>query len=99
MEYLKLFWKHDLDNEPVVILYEVDVKNERLANRSIDVFKDRNTKNIENPYENVIEILTIPKVKEFNSHLFGKEFLAELITKEEFEKTWNEQYYHEKLDK
>lgn len=99
MEYLKLFWKHDLDNEPVVILYEVDVKNERLANRSIDFFKDRNTKNIENPYENVIEILTIPTVKEFNSHLFGKEFLAELITKEEFEKTWNEQYYHEKLDK
>ena len=28
MEYLKLFWKHNLDDEPVVILYEINKSNE-----------------------------------------------------------------------
>ena len=31
MEYLKLFWKHNLDDESVVILYEINKSNERLA--------------------------------------------------------------------
>lgn len=93
MEYLKLFWKHNLDDEPVVILYEVNKSNERLAIRSIDIFADRTTANIDDLYAGVIEILPIPTVEEFNSHELGNEFNACLISKEEFEQTWNNHYY------
>lgn len=31
VEYIKLFWKHNFSDEPVVIFYEVDLGNERLA--------------------------------------------------------------------
>lgn len=37
-EYIKLCWEHDLNDEPVVILYEVNLEEERLALRSVDVF-------------------------------------------------------------
>lgn len=98
MEYLKLFWKHNLDNEPVVILYEIDKNNERLAIRSIDIFADRNTANIDNLYVDAIEIIPVPTVEEFNSHAFGNEFYAHLINEEEFEQTWNNHYYYGELE-
>ena len=98
MVYLKLFWKHNLENEPVVILYEIDENNERLAIRSIDVFADRNTVNIDDLYANAIEILPVPTAEAFNSHELGNEFYACLISKEEFEQTWNVHHHYGKLD-
>lgn len=92
-EYIKLFWEHELDNEPVIILYEVDLKNERLALRSIDIFSDRTCKNIDEFYKDVIEIVPIPTVEEFNSHIWGREFHACLIGKPEFEKLWRTHFY------
>lgn len=93
VEYIKLFWKHNLSDEPVVILYEVDLNNERLAVKAIDIFADRKTKNIDNFYEAVIEIVPIPTVEEFNSDVYGEEFHACLITREEFEKVWSSHSY------
>lgn len=93
MEYLKLFWEHELDREPVIILYEVNLDDERLAIRSIDIFVDRSTKNIDDLYADAIEITSIPTVDEFNSHIWGEEFRACLIDKEEFEKIWNGHFY------
>lgn len=92
-EYIKLFWRHELDNEPVAILYEVNLENERLAFRSVDIFADGSTKNVDYLYEGSIEITPIPTVQEFNSHVWGNEFYACLIGKEEFEKIWSSHFY------
>ncbi len=46
IEYIKLFWAGAPEGEPSVILYEVDTENERLALRSIDIFRDGRTRNI-----------------------------------------------------
>lgn len=89
MEYIKLFWEHDLEEEPTAILYEVNTENERLAERSIDIFRDSSTRNISDLYAGVIEILPIPTVGEFNTGTYGEEFSACQITKEEFEKIWS----------
>lgn len=97
MEYLKLFWEHELNGEPVIILYEVNSDNERLAVRSIDIFADGSTNNIDDLYEDVIEIVSIPTVDELNSHIWGEEFFACLIQKEEFEKIWMDHFYAEFL--
>lgn len=45
MEYIKLFWENAPKGEPTIILYEVDVDNQRLALRSIDIFVDGHTCN------------------------------------------------------
>lgn len=58
MEYIELFWEHDLPDEPTVILYEADCENDRLAERSIDIFWDGKTKNISALYAGVIEMIT-----------------------------------------
>lgn len=91
MEYIKLFWEHDLEDEPVVIYYEVDVENERMAVRSIDLFRNGETENISDFYRDVIEILPIPTAEAFNAGEYGQVFRACLITREEFEKVWNAQ--------
>lgn len=57
MEYIKLFWEHEFKEEPVVILYEVKIEEERWAMRSIDIFRDGTTKNIDNLYDGVIEMI------------------------------------------
>lgn len=89
MEYIKLLWEHELNDEPVIILYEVDTNDERSARRSVDIFKNGNTQNIDNLYDGAIEITPIPTVEEFNSHIWGEEFYSSLISREEFEKIWN----------
>lgn len=89
MEYIKLFWEHDLADEPAIILYEVNTENERIAERSVDIFRDGSTNHISDPYAGAIEITPIPTVEEFNSNTYGEEFRACQITKEEFEKVWN----------
>ena len=88
MEYIKLFWNHNLPEEPTVILYEENIENERLAERSIDIFRNGKTQNVSNFYANVVEDILIPTVKTFNEKMYGDEFTACAITKEEFEKVW-----------
>ena len=93
IEYIKLFWKHDFPDEPVVILYKVDLKHDRLAIQAIDIYADKKTKNISKFYKDVIEIVSIPTIEEFNSNEYGDEFYACPITKKEFEETWNSRIY------
>lgn len=38
---------HNFDDEPIVIFYEVYVEAERLAKRSIDVYANGETKNVD----------------------------------------------------
>ena len=92
-EYIKLFWEDAPEEEPSVILYEVDTGNERLALRSIDIFADGRTRNISDLYDGAIEIMPIPTVEEFNAHVWGEEFRACLMEKAEFEAIWENQTY------
>lgn len=49
-EYIKVYWEHTSEkevNEPVVIVYEVDLTEERYATRMIDIYADSHTENIE----------------------------------------------------
>lgn len=88
MEYIKLYWEYNFDDEPIVIFYEVCVEVERLAKRSIDVYENGEIKKVDDLYEGVIEITPIPTVEEFNSGVWGDEFFASLVTQEEFESVW-----------
>ena len=89
MEYIRVHWKHDFEDEPIFIFYEICSDNERLAKRSIDVFRNGQTKNIDDLYDGAIEITPIPSAEEINEGAFGEEFSASLITKEMFENIWN----------
>ena len=88
MEYIKLFGEGAPEDEPTIILYEVDTENERLALRSIDIFEDGSTRNIPYLYDGAIEITPIPTVEELNAHVWGEEFHACVIEKTEFETIW-----------
>ena len=93
MEYIKLYLEHELDNEPIIILYEINLENDRLALRSIDIFANRKTRNIDNLYEEAIEIVSIPTIEEFHDQTWGERLYTMLISKEEFETIWNEHFY------
>ena len=93
MEYIKLFWENAPKGEPIIILYEVDVNNHRLAHRSIDIFVDGHTCNILDLYDGAIEITPIPTVEAFNNHVWGEEFHACVIDRTEFEIIWEQKSY------
>ena len=97
IEYIKLFWKDVPLGEPSIILYEVDTEHERLALRSIDIFADGSTRNIPDLYDGAIEITPIPTVEELNAHVWGEEFYACLMEKEEFETIWKNYIYDGKI--
>ena len=94
MDYIKLYWKHTLIGEPVIILYEVEPK-ERLAARSIYIFPDGSTRNIPDLYADAIEVAPIPTVEELNARIWGEEISACRISGEEFEGVWNHRFYAE----
>ena len=93
MEYIKLFWENAPEGEPPVILYEVDIENERLALRSIDIFADGRTRNIPDLYDGAIEITPIPTVEELNARVWGEKLHACIIEQAEFEAIWESCFY------
>ena len=93
MEYIKLFWEKAPEGEPPVILYEVDIENERLALRSIDIFADGRTRNIPDLYDGAIEITPIPTVEELNARVWGEKLHACIIEQAEFEAIWESCFY------
>lgn len=97
VEYIKVFADYESDDMPVVYLYEVDLEDERLALRAIEIFADRKVKCIEDFYRDVIEILSIPSVAELNSGEWGRGIFALVIREEEFEEIWNSDSYMGRL--
>jgi len=90
-EYLKCFWKYIDDETPVLLFYEVDLENERYATRMVEVFCDRQVKQIiEEGFEFVTEA-EVPQVEEINSE---PEFFAQIISKDEFEKVYDANKYY-----
>lgn len=92
-EYVKLFWYHDYPDEPRIIIYEVDLLNDRYMLRLIDIYSDGRCVNNNDPYSHVIEIVPIDTVEEINIGVLGEEFRAVRISSEEFEKIWNTHVY------
>ena len=89
-EYIKWYWKHDNENEPVILFYEVDLENERYAVRMAEVYADRAVKPvIEEGFEFITEA-PIPEIKEINA---DPEYFAEIITKEGFERIYKQSIY------
>lgn len=93
-EYIKCNWNYIDDETPVILFYEVDLEKERYATRMIEVFSNgRISLGLEEGCEFVTEA-PVPKVDEINR---DKAFLAQVITKEEFEKTYHLHEYLENL--
>ncbi|MCM1132610.1 MAG: hypothetical protein NC340_03970 [Ruminococcus flavefaciens] len=92
-EYVKLFWYHNNPNEPRVIIYEVDLLNDRYLLRLIDIYADGRCINNGDPYEAVIEVLPLETVEELNMCVWREEFRAVRISQEEFEEIWNTHIY------
>ncbi|MDE5855361.1 MAG: hypothetical protein K2H19_09935, partial [Ruminococcus sp.] len=79
--------------EPRVIIYEVDLDNDRYMLRLIDIYTDGICKNNDDPYDSVIEVLPLETVEEINNNAWGDDIHACLIGKEEFEEIWNTHIY------
>lgn len=93
IEYIQLFMEYESDDMPMVYFYEVDLNDERLALREIEVFVNRIVELIDYPYYDVIEVCPIPTVDELNTNIWGEGFYATIISKEEFDKIWNTGIY------
>ena len=93
LEYIKLFWQHNFPDDPVVIIYEVDIDDERYALRLIDIFADGHTNNQEDKAWGYVTEAPVPTVEEINTHDYGEEFYAHLISKEDFENIWETGIY------
>lgn len=94
LEYVKLFWKHDYPDDPVVIIYEVDLDDERYAIRLIDIYADGHTSNQEDKAWGYVTEAPVETVEGINAGDIGEGLNACLISKEEFEEIWNTGVYN-----
>jgi hypothetical protein len=88
MEYFKASWIHDLDDEPILFYSELD--NERNEIRKIEVYRDDSFGLADANFEfggTKLGLEPVPPIAEINSE---SEFLAQIISKEEFEEVWAE---------
>lgn len=92
-EYVKVFWYHDCPEDPRVIIYEIDLLNDRYMLRLIDIYADGRCVNNNDPYADVIEIVPMDTVEEINIGVWGEEIRAVRISQEEFEEIWNTHIY------
>ncbi len=100
-EYIKLYWQHTSEkesDEPVVLLYEVDLLQERYATRMIEIYENGNTENMMDEIMGLVTEAPLPTIEEINSVEYGTEFHACLMTKAEFEMIWHTKKYQGDFD-
>lgn len=97
LEYIQLFMEYESDDMPMVYFYEVNLKDNRFALRTIEVFANRTVKLYNDLYSDVIEMSSIPTVEEFNLKIWGEGFYATNISKVEFDEIWNNRIYSGRL--
>ena len=89
-EYIKCFWKYIDDETPVLLLYEVDLENERYATRMMEVFSDKSVHPvIEEGFDFVTEA-PVPTVEEINQE---PTFCAMTISSDAFERVYQAKSY------
>ena len=97
MEYINVFMEYESEDMPMVYFYEVDLDEERLCRRAIEIFPDRRTSLTDDLYRDVIEIVPIPTKEELNSGVLGEGFFACIVSGDEFEKIWESGVYTGRL--
>ena len=93
-EYLAMYWEHTSEKEPRILLYEVDLEEDRYATRMIEVYANGQVDCIEDKSFRFITEAPVPSIEEINADEYGREFHANLITKEEFGQTWDTLVYY-----
>ena len=93
-EYLAMYWEHAFEKEPSILLYEVDLEEDRYATRMINVHANGRVNCLEDKNFRFITEAPVPSIEEINADEYGSEFHANLITKEEFERTWDTLIYY-----
>lgn len=89
-EYVKWFVEDCYGSDPPVLIYEVDLDNERYATRMAHIYDDgRVVPIMEDGFEFVTEA-AIPEIDEINAE---SGYYAENISKEEFERIYSSSYY------
>ncbi|MBP3760341.1 MAG: hypothetical protein J6I55_02515 [Ruminococcus sp.] len=89
-EYIKWFWKHNYNDTPILLFYEIDLENERYATRMVEVFSDKKAiPIIEDGFDYITEE-PIPTIDEIN---LEPEFFAVISSKEEFENVYKSEKY------
>jgi hypothetical protein len=87
MHYVKVEWKHKLNEEPVIIYMELDSNRREL--RKIELYRDGKAgyaskqAEIGGSYLSEKPIPTLQKIAE------DKQFIPHIISKKEFESIWN----------
>lgn len=93
MEYIQVFMEYESVDMPLVYFYEVDLSEGRFAHRAMEVFTSRKVHHMKDLYSDVIEKLPIPTLDELNTGVWGEDFYAVLISREDFERVWKTGMY------
>ena len=92
MEYIRLTDSEAYadDTMPCEYYYEVNTRDDRLQERSIEVFPSGCIRRVTKAeYEaDVIELVPIPTVDELNTGIWSEQQHAELISEAQFEALW-----------
>lgn len=86
MQYIKVMWKHDFEDEPIEIYSELD--DVRMETRKIELYKNGSigfadiSKSVNNTH---LSKLPLPTLSEISSDI---QFVPQEISKELFEKLW-----------
>jgi hypothetical protein len=88
MEYFKASWLHSLDDEPILFYSEIDENRNEI--RKVEIYRDNSFGLADLNFEfggARLGLESVPPIDEINSQA---EFLAQSITREEFEEVWHE---------
>ena len=95
-EYIKWYVKEFHGEFAPILLYEVDLDNDRYATRIIEIYENRQIKRIVEEDFKYVSEGSIPTIQEIN--LDYPEHYAELITREQFEVIYKSEYYNGKIE-
>ncbi|TAJ31706.1 MAG: hypothetical protein EPO67_13170 [Reyranella sp.] len=88
MKYMKVHWQHELPEEPILLLSEID--DARWEHRKIYIFRDGApgiASDAESTRDVFLSTTPLPSLSEIAA---DPQFRPEEISKEEFEAAWNE---------
>nr|WP_213369438.1 hypothetical protein [Mesobacillus boroniphilus] len=88
VEYIYVEWIHDFTDEPIILISELD--DNRYETRKIEIYKDGQVGFAYNDVEVLKTGLGIEPVPSIDQIASESEFSPKEITKEDFEKFWND---------
>tara|TARA_B100001094_G_scaffold333185_1_gene409343 strand:+ start:611 stop:916 length:306 start_codon:yes stop_codon:yes gene_type:complete len=93
MEYLKVFWNHIFEDEPVLFYFEITEK--RYETRRVEIFLDGSNGYASDKISSGKTEISYVKFDSVRVISESSECDAEYISQEEFEKLWNKSiHYH-----